>query len=213
MVKIKLCGITNREDFAAAAKLQVDYIGFIFYGGSPRCIEVEIAREIINSVDKIKSRLVGVFVNDRINTIREIYRSLNLDVIQLHGDESAEYCAELSLPYWKAIRVRNEASLKLIERYTCDVVLLDGYSKTAYGGTGSRIPISLLKKALRSDKKIIIAGGISLNMVQPLLQYAPYGLDINSSIEIAPGKKDADEMVRLIEKIRMYDKEYRNANA
>jgi phosphoribosylanthranilate isomerase len=202
MVKIKICGITNSEDYNNAAGFNVDYAGFIFFKGSKRFIDPIMAYEIIkNNVAKNITK-VGVFVNEEIERIREIYYSVGLDIIQLHGDESPNYCRKLELPFWKVIRVKDRNSIELTNDYGCDTFLLDTYSKNKFGGTGISFDLSIASDAIQTGKKIIIAGGISIQNIESILKLSPYAVDINSSVEMKPGKKDITKMKQIIEIIK-----------
>ncbi|HEY9186734.1 MAG TPA: phosphoribosylanthranilate isomerase [Ignavibacteria bacterium] len=201
MVKIKICGITNIEDYNNALSLGVDFTGFIFYDRSRRTIKPEQVRKIKRN-NIYSHKRVGVFVNERIEIIREVYDLADLDIIQLHGDESPEYCQRLDLPYWKCIRIKNFDSINLIQEYSTEKILIDTYSENLYGGTGKSIDLLLVKKALETEKEIIVAGGISYSNVKDIINLKPYAIDINSSIEKLPGKKDFNKMSELIKIIR-----------
>ncbi len=184
---IKICGITSINDFDALAALGVDYLGFIFYEKSPRYVAPhKVAEFKSNKVIK-----VGVFVNEDVDRIREIYKQAKIDIVQLHGDESPAFCKELGLPFWKVIRVKDESSLNIIDDFPEGTkFLLDTYSKDNYGGTGTSIPIELIEKAYIKTKNIIVAGGIGLANVREVLKVPQIEIDVNSSVELSPGNKD-----------------------
>ena len=119
MAKIKTCGITNIEDYDAAVSLGSDYTGFIFYEKSPRHISCESAREIVKKGMNRGQQKVGVFVNESIKNIKEIYEKVGLNIVQLHGDENPEYCSKLDLPFWKVIRVKDEKSIDAMKHFEC----------------------------------------------------------------------------------------------
>lgn len=202
MVRIKICGLTNLDDYRYAQKLAVEYTGFIFYSKSPRFVEADQAKRIVASGLDLRNLRVGVFVNEKIEVIRKVFHSVPLDIVQLHGDESPEYCQKLALPCWKAIRVREETSLRDMERYPCEAFLLDTFSPNAYGGTGRSFDISIAKKAIAKKKNIIIAGGISGKNITEVLAVSPFAVDINSAIESTPGNKDHEKMNSIVTKIR-----------
>lgn len=202
MVKIKICGLTREEDYKEALKLGVDFTGFIFYEKSPRHVNRDTAALIIANNPQKNSQRVGVFVNEKIETIHEIYRDTNLDIIQLHGDESPQYCQDLGLPYWKVIRVKDEHSLDLIEKYDCEVVLLDTFSEDLYGGTGIAFSRKVAGKAIETGKKIVMSGGVSSTNIDGILELLPYAVDINSSIEDRPGEKNLKKMEEIVAKIK-----------
>ena len=205
--KIKICGITNLKDYNFIVNMEVDFIGFIFYKESPRYINKFKVANIIKNGMKNKVKKVGVFVNESIKTIQEIFYYTKLDIIQLHGDETKEYCSKLNLPYWKVFRIKDDVSLKKINNYNCETILLDTFSNKKYGGIGKSFPIEIAKKALTLDKKIIIAGGVSIKNIKTILKLNPYAIDINSSIEKKAGVKDAKKTFELINYIKKYKNE------
>jgi len=206
MVKIKICGMTNLEDAQSAVDFGADAIGFIF-AESPRRVEPEKAKSVIKSL-KGSVLKVGVFVNERIENIKRIAEACELDAIQLHGDETPDFCSKLSK--WeviKALRVKDEESLSVISDYR-DVFawLLDTYSEQAYGGTGKTFDWDLAVKAKDLGKPIILSGGLNIHNIEEALRVVrPYGVDISSSIEQKPGKKDIDLMRKIIGLIKPLD--------
>ncbi|NIM11360.1 MAG: N-(5'-phosphoribosyl)anthranilate isomerase [Candidatus Aminicenantes bacterium] len=204
-MKIKLCGITNKRDYRDAVLLGADFVGFIFYPKSPRYVEPERVIEICGQALPGNHRKVGVFVNERIETVRDIFRRVRLDIVQLHGDESPGYAAELGLPYWKAIRVKDRRSLDALRQYNCKTFLLDTYVKGKYGGTGISFDPQLVEEAVKIGKpggiQIIASGGISVENIEILfrLECPVYAVDVNSSVEEYPGKKSREKMERFFE--------------
>ena len=205
MVKIKICGITNISDYNNAVSSGADYTGFIFYKQSKRYINETEVRKIISEGCKSNNLRVGVFVNEPIAEVQRIYEFCELDIVQLHGDETEEYCDELNLPYWKVIRIKDETSISLIEENNCNTILVDTYSKDQFGGTGIPIDRELVKKSIRTGKNIIVAGGVSIQNVHHILKLNPFGVDINSSIEEKKGKKDILKMKEIINTIKGYN--------
>ena len=202
MVKIKICGLTNLKDYNAAVSLGADYVGFNFYRKSPRYINKKTAAEIIKlGIDKGQQK-VGVFVNENKQKIKDIYEYVGLDRVQLHGDETPEYCLQLGLPFWKVFRIKDKNTIQLIPVYTCDTILLDTFSSHQYGGTGTTFDLQLGQQAIQTGKRIIIAGGISTENIGAILILSPFGIDICSSLEISPGKKSYKKMKIFFEKIK-----------
>lgn len=199
-MKIKICGITNREDYQRAVELGADYIGFIFYPGSPRNVDLETVMDICRDAPA-GHKTVGVFVNRDIETIRWIYNRVCLDIVQLHGDETPEFVGRLGVPCWKALRVKDRSSLVAMRRYECSGFLLDNYEKGKYGGTGKSFDIALLEEAARSGQPVIASGGISEDNVSSYreIKFPVAAVDVNSSIESEPGKKDHNKMKRLFD--------------
>jgi phosphoribosylanthranilate isomerase len=202
MVKIKICGITNREDYNLALANGADYTGFIFYEGSPRYVDPHRVKQIICSGRGGSHLKVGVFVNEEPHKVADIFHLTGLDLVQLHGDESPEYCSELGLPFWKVIRVRDQLSSEPFHEIPADTFLLDTYSETIKGGTGRSFDLQLAGEAMKTGKNIIIAGGVSISNIVEILSLSPYGVDVNSSLERIPGKKCAVKMRRFFDKIR-----------
>jgi len=166
-MKIKICGITSLSNAIEIAKLNIDYLGFNFYSKSPRYIDIDKAQKIIEKTKKINKKIksVGIFVNEDIDKIKKIIKQCNLDIVQLHGDESPKYCRELrkSAEVWKSIIVKNKKDLEKIKIYAkiADKILLDaGY------GSGKQIAFSLLKNL----KVEILAGGLGVNNIQEVVK-------------------------------------------
>ncbi len=208
MVKVKICGLTNLADYNAAIRFGADYTGFIFYPQSPRSLSSEKAAKIIRQGLRGSHRKIGVFVNDSIERIRRVYKVVGLDIVQLHGDESPDFCRQLELPYWKAIRIQDEHSLNLMQRHNCRFFLLDTFKKNKYGGTGIMFDLNIGKKAIQSGKKIIIAGGVSAANINRVITLNPFAVDVNSSIEDKPGKKNPKKMKEFFNKIEKLREEH-----
>ncbi len=208
MVKVKICGLTNLADYNAAIHLGADYTGFIFYPQSPRSLSSEKAAKIIRQGIQGSHQKIGVFVNDSIERIRSVYKDVGLDIVQLHGDENPYFCQQLELPYWKAIRIQDEHSLKLIQRHNCRFFLLDTFKKNTYGGTGTMFDLNIGIKAIQTGKKIILAGGVSTANINRVITLNPFAVDVNSSIEDKPGKKNSKKMKEFFNKIKKLRKEH-----
>ena len=123
-LKVKICGMTRAEDYREAVNLGADYVGFIFYSKSPRYIVPEQAAELCRTAPSKPHATVGVFVNESLERVREIYHTAGLDIVQLHGDESPEYVENLGLPVWKVLRIKDAASLDAMQGYSCETFLL-----------------------------------------------------------------------------------------
>lgn len=198
MTKVKICGITNLKDALAAAKLGADAIGFVF-AKSPRRITPEKARDIVL---KLPWRLVriGVFVNERPETVNRIARSCGLDLVQLHGDETPSYCKKIYPRVIKAVRVKSGKDLDKISDYKVTAILLDTYSKGKYGGTGKTFDWSLAKKVKRFKVPVILSGGLNeKNISDAVREVRPYAVDVSSGVESSPGRKNAKKMKKVIE--------------
>ena len=202
-MKVKICGITNQEDASAAVEHGVDALGFIF-AKSPRQIEPEKARAIIRSLPPLVTA-VGVFVNEDPTRVREIVDFCGLNLIQFHGDESPDMCSEFMPRSLKAFQIKDEASLERIKPYNGRVraFLFDTYSKEKRGGTGKTFDWGLAVKGKELGMPVILSGGLSpTNIKEAILKVRPYAVDVNSGIEISPGKKDHGLMRQLMERIQ-----------
>ncbi len=199
MVKVKICGLSRKEDMETVNRLTPDYIGFVFTT-SKRQVSVQQARVLKNSL-KPQIKVVGVFVNANVMDICEIVRQGIIDCVQLHGDESAAYIqalrAQVSAPIIKAIRVRDVSSLENLEKYACDYFLLDTYNATQYGGSGKCLDEDFLEH-IKLPKPYFIAGGLNPDNVQKIIRKVhPYGVDVSSGVE-SDGKKDAKKIAAFL---------------
>jgi len=203
--KIKICGITNIDDAVKAVELGTDLLGFNFYPKSPRYIEPKEAEKIIRKFPAFIDT-AGVFVNADADTIRKIAGDLMLDWVQLHGDESPEFCqalSNMSAQVMKAIRVKNSDDFKNIKDFPVDALLLDAYNPSLYGGTGERFDWSTLPEITGHILgKTFLAGGINPENVIEAIGLGFYGIDVCSGIEETPGKKNHKKMEQLFKNIR-----------
>ncbi len=199
--KIKICGITSIEDATLAAGLGADALGFIFYSGSKRYIDPDTAREIISALPPFLTK-VGVFVNQGVEEISDIQEKTGINVVQLHGDETAEFCSSLSSTIIKAIRVKDISDLESLAQYPVQAILLDTYSDTEYGGTGKSFDWGILDNKSISQN-IILSGGLNPdNVAEAVRIVKPYAIDVSSGVEAEPGKKDHEKVKKFIEAIR-----------
>ncbi|MCX5893325.1 MAG: phosphoribosylanthranilate isomerase [Deltaproteobacteria bacterium] len=191
MVRIKICGITNLEDALLAADLGAHALGFIFYAKSPRSVAPEAAREIIRQLPSLVLS-VGVFVNEEAAVVRDLAERVGLDWVQIHGQESPEYCRSLGRRVLKGFRIKDEDSLKELQAYrgAVQAFLLDTYKKGQTGGTGETFDWELARQA-REYGPIVLAGGLTAgNVVQAIAAARPQAVDAASGVEAAPGKKE-----------------------
>jgi phosphoribosylanthranilate isomerase len=202
-VAVKICGITDYEDASIAVELGAGALGFIF-ADSPRQITPQKARDIIRAMPPFV-KTVGVFVDEGPAAIKEIIHYCGLDLVQLHGDESPDLCCEL-MPYTiKALRIKDESSLRTSRIYHGKVraLLLDTYSKDKAGGTGKTFNWQLAIKIKKLGTPIILAGGLGpANIDGAVSTVRPYAVDVNSGVEERPGKKSHTLMKDLMEKVR-----------
>lgn len=202
MLRIKICGITNLEDALAAIEYGTDALGFVFYPGSPRAITPDRARAIITQLPPFVT-IVGVFVNEDKMRLEQIVRRTGIDIIQLHGSEPPEYCANLGKKIIKAIRVKELIDLEPLKHYRVSAFLLDTYSPNAIGGTGLIFNWEIAVEAKRFGN-IILAGGLNPENVEDAVKIVqPYGVDVASGVEGSEkGKKDYKKLRLFIEKAR-----------
>ncbi|MBC8178257.1 MAG: phosphoribosylanthranilate isomerase [Desulfobacteraceae bacterium] len=203
MVRVKICGITNHRDARMSVEMGADAIGFIF-APSSRQITPEKAREIICGIPPFV-QTVGVFVNERPDTIREIIESCSLDLIQLHGDETPDTCAEFMPQAIKAFRFREGSVLQSIRPYRRKIraMLFDSYDEKIRGGTGKTCNWDLALRGKDFGIPIILSGGLTpSNIERAISSVKPFAVDVNSGVEKRPGKKDHLLMRELMEKIR-----------
>ncbi len=202
-MKIKICGITSKQDAFAAVELGVDALGFIF-AKSPRRIEPEKARAIINSLPPFV-KIIGVFVNEAPAKIREITEYCALDMIQFHGDETPDDCNKFMPRAVKAFQLKDESTLEQMNLYSGKIraLLFDAFSKDKRGGTGKTFDWNLAIKGKDLGMPIILSGGLNpSNIEEAIKTVKPYAVDVNSGIEISPGKKDHVLMKQLFEVIK-----------
>jgi phosphoribosylanthranilate isomerase len=197
-VRIKICGITNKEDALAAAHLGADALGFIF-APSPRKISAERAREIIKALPPFV-KTVGVFVDEDPERVSSIAAMCGLDVLQLHGGESIDYCSSFDRRVIKAVRLRSRDDLENLSKYVnvVDALLLDTYVPNKLGGTGITFDWKLAVEARRYGR-IILAGGLNPENVAAAISIVkPYAVDASSGLEQSPGVKDHEKMAQFI---------------
>ncbi len=188
--RVKICGITNVADGLAAAEAGADMIGLMFYESSPRHITLARAAEISRALPPFLMR-VGVFVNAPADFVLRAIGECNLTMLQFHGDETSDFCTQFGLMNMKAIRVRDAESLTQLENYQTDAFLLDAHSKNGLGGTGEKFNWDLAVEAQKFGKPIFLAGGLTPeNVADAVRKVHPFGVDVSSGVESAPGIKD-----------------------
>ena len=199
MTQIKICGITNEEDALCAAVLGAAALGFIFYPPSPRYIKPEDARKIVSVLpDEVVK--VGVFVNENAAEVKRVVEYCGLDMIQLHGDESPEYCSQFpAAQVIKAVELKNDDDLNHALSYDVAAILVDSRHAGLYGGTGKKANWELACR-IKNKKPLILSGGLNEeNIKEAMEKVAPRALDINSGVEKSPGKKDHGKLARIFD--------------
>jgi phosphoribosylanthranilate isomerase len=200
LVKVKICGLRRKEDIEYANELKPDYVGFVF-AKSKRQVEVEQALYLISFLDK-EIKTVGVFVNEPVENVLKIAQTLNLDVLQFHGDETQDYVDNFkNFTVWKAIRIKDKEDLEKTKEFRVNSFVFDTLTKKEYGGTGKTFNWEVLK-GFELNVPIILAGGLNENNVEEAIKIVnPYGVDVSSGVE-TEGYKDFKKMKSFIEKVR-----------
>ena len=207
MTKIKICGLTRTEDIEKVNEFLPDYIGFVF-AKSRRQVSAEQAKELKNKL-RPAIKAVGVFVNEKPENIAEIANQGIIDLIQIHGDEDAAYCAQLrkltQAPIIKVVRVEREDDFAGIEAFDCDYYLFDTLSSKEYGGTGQAFDHSLLHNK-EIKKPFFVAGGLNQDNVAAVIEaIKPFGVDTSGGVE-TDGSKDVNKIKEFIKQGRIVGK-------
>jgi phosphoribosylanthranilate isomerase len=201
VVKIKICGITNLEDALMAVEAGADALGFVFFQGSSRCISPEQAAAIVQRLPPFV-QTVGLFVNEELATVNATANQCGLDLIQLHGEESPDYCTGVTRRIVKAFRVKDDTSLGEMAHYRVAACLLDTWSPVAHGGTGKTFNWEIAARA-SATHTIVLAGGLTPeNVASAIAAVKPYAVDVSSGVESAPRKKDVQKVQRFIRAAR-----------
>ena len=203
MTLIKICGITNVNDAHAAVAAGADALGFNFYKLSPRYIAPESAREIINTLPN-EVFTVGVFVNEGSpEAVRSIANQAGVKAVQLHGDESPDYCRALDSVIKTFAVSKDKFDIKQIESYEVDAIMLDTKDNRLRGGTGRVFDWSIAQQVSQLVPKLYLAGGLSPENVSEAIEMVqPYAVDACSSLEDKPGIKNHERMRVFVSKVR-----------
>lgn len=207
MVKIKMCGLKRREEVIAAGDAGADAMGFVFYEPSSRNIEPTVAKDLVKVIPPF-ALSVGLFVDPSIEAVERVLQEVPLDLLQFHGEESAEFCQRFARPYIKAVKLSLEPSRKgawleplrtaIEEHHSARGFLLDAAVTGKAGGTGEALNWTVLADALSAQevqaalnhRRLIIAGGLTPdNVAECIERLAPYAVDVSSGIEAKPGEK------------------------
>jgi phosphoribosylanthranilate isomerase len=202
--RIKICGITRQVDLDAAVQAGADAVGFVFYPPSPRALDPGTAAALARRVPPFVMR-VGLFVNAEPASVREILAAVPIDILQFHGEEDAQYCAQFGLPYLKVARVRPELDLLEFARAypSAQGLLLDAWVE-AYGGMGQSFDWSSIPNDL--PLPMVLSGGLHAgNVAEAVSKVRPWAVDVSSGVEAAKGIKDADKIAAFIAAVRTAD--------
>jgi phosphoribosylanthranilate isomerase len=205
MTRVKICGITRLEDALAAARLGAHAIGLVFYERSPRHVSIAQAAQLAAALPPFVST-VGLFVDADPAFVREVLAAVPLDLLQFHGDETPEYCAQFGRPYLKAIRVRAGVDLlQCAARYEGGrALLLDAHVEGIPGGTGATFDWKLIPAEL--PLPVILSGGLEAsNVAAGVERVRPYAVDVSSGVEAAKGIKDAAKIAAFINEVKRVD--------
>lgn len=205
--RIKFCGMTRAGDVRLASELGVDAIGFVFAQRSPRRIRPEEARLMRNALAPLVDA-VALFMDNPAEEVREAIRQVRPTLLQFHGNEDDAFCRGFGLPWLKAVAMGNgeaESAIALQRRYPGAAgFLFDSHAAGGTGGSGETFDWSRLPKSI--TKPVLLAGGLTTdNVFDAILATLPWGVDVSSGIESAPGVKDGDRMRRFVEEVRRAD--------
>ena len=201
--KIKICGITNLEDALSISKLKPHALGFVFFKKSPRCISLKKAKEIIKKIP-VSIKKIGVFVDEKEHNIKFLARYLDLDMLQFHGEETPQFCRRFkNYRVIKCIRIKNKKSLENIGYYQVWAIMFDSYKKGFWGGTGKKFDWNLVKNLQTGKKLVFLSGGLHAGNVKKAIKLMkPDWVDVSSSLESRPGKKNIKKVKKFIETVR-----------
>jgi phosphoribosylanthranilate isomerase len=213
MTRVKICGITSLDDARSAIAAGADMLGFNFYRVSPRFIEPQVARTIIEALRRETENhsvtLVGVFVNESSpESVMRVVEETGIEAVQLHGEESVEFCQRLKQllkgkSLIKVLRVIGRFTPTETEAYAADTIMLDSFHSEMRGGTGHVFDWSIARSVRELVPRLILAGGLSpANVAQAIAQVSPYAVDACSSLESSPGQKDTERMRAFVEAVR-----------
>jgi phosphoribosylanthranilate isomerase len=198
MIRIKICGITNSNDAKIAYEAGADAIGLVFYPPSPRFVTSSQAQEVVNSLPPFVTS-VALFVDASKDEINSVLNTVAIDLLQFHGNESAEFCDSFQRPYIKAIRMKDNLDLYAVQQEygSARGILLDTYKKGVPGGTGETFNWDRVPHDLRLP--IILAGGLDAeNIIEAIQQAAPYAVDVSGGVEAAKGIKDPVKVKQFV---------------
>ena len=203
--RVKICGITRADDALEVVKLGADAIGLVFYANSPRNVTITQAIDITKKIPAFVT-IVGLFVNAKADFVKEVIAKVGLNLLQFHGDETPEECAQYSMPYIKAIRVKPDTNLVQYAQDFAEAkgLLLDAYTEGVFGGTGHQFDWNLIPKTL--TKPIILAGGLNAdNVLAAIKQAKPFAVDVSGGVEFAKGIKDAQKIEAFMQQVKIAD--------
>lgn len=200
--RIKICGLTRPQDVTAAVSAGADAIGLVFYEPSPRYVSIEKAVELLEELPAFVT-VVGLFVNADKAFVEQVIQRVRIDLLQFHGDESAEFCAQFTRPYIKALRVAADTDITAYASAygSARGLLLDTYQKGVPGGTGETFNWELIPEQL--SLPIILAGGLKpTNVADAISKVHPYAVDVSGGVERDKGIKDKDKIYAFMNEVQ-----------
>jgi phosphoribosylanthranilate isomerase len=201
MTKVKICGITTRDDARVAVEAGAEMIGLIFYPPSPRYVTPEQAHSIVAHLPPGCSA-VGVFVNEDLDTVTRIARTSGVHMVQLHGTESPELCQQLPWPVIKTFRFTAHVQPEIMQQYGVEALLIEGFHPDVYGGGGVQADWQRVA-SLHQYGRIVLAGGLTPENVREAIRIVrPYAVDVCSGVEATPGTKDWGKVRTFIRNAR-----------
>jgi len=198
--RVKICGITRRQDAEFAIEMGVDALGLVFYGPSPRAVTIAQAVEICRGLPPFVS-LVGLFVNADAAEVNATLEQVPLDLLQFHGDESPQYAEQFAKPYMKAVRMQQPEDLQMAVKnhQQANALLLDSFQVGVPGGTGQTFDWSMITQI---DKPLVLAGGLAAeNVAIAIRQIRPYGVDVSGGVESAKGIKSNEKIRAFMQEV------------
>ena len=199
--RIKFCGMTRQQDIQLAVTLGVDALGFVFVKDSERNIDINTAVNLISDVPPFIIK-VGLFMDAHVAEVKNIIKHVKLNLLQFHGDEEEDYCAQFDIPYIKAVPMASTLSVgNFCERYeTATGFILDSHAQGQMGGSGEKFTWGEIPKNLH--KPVILAGGLTVdNVAEAIRLVRPYAVDVSSGIETSKGIKDPAKMEQFIKEV------------
>jgi phosphoribosylanthranilate isomerase len=198
--RVKICGITRRQDAEFVVKSGADAMGLVFYEPSPRAVTTAQAALITAQLPPFVA-IVGLFVNASAEMVRQTLKQVPLSLLQFHGDESAEFCEQFNMPYIKAVRMQSAADLKKADMYytNASALLLDSYQHGVPGGTGQTFDWSMITAI---SKPLILAGGLTTeNVAAAIKQVSPYAVDVSGGVEESKGLKSNNKISAFMREV------------
>jgi phosphoribosylanthranilate isomerase len=199
--RIKMCGLTRKEDIKAACDAGADALGFVFYPPSPRNVSVEVAKTLMASVPAFVTT-VALFVDADVSFVEQVISETNVDLLQFHGDESPEYCTQFTRPYIKAIRAQSKPMLEenIKKHPQAKAILLDSYVQGIPGGTGKTFDWSMIPEC--DGQPLVLAGGLNeTNVANAVSKVSPWAVDVSGGIEADKGIKSNAKMQQFAQQV------------